>query len=234
LPPLNYKLGLSMSSMNSILDKVLSGGAATGLASGLAGGLAGSFLMSKKGRKFGKSALKVGGVAAVGALAYSAYKKYTNKQNTTTVPDSGVENKQMQSLEDSGFLPAKNDQTALHNLEATLVTAMIAASRADGQMDVQESQAIFKQIKSYQLNAEEEAQLIEQIQSPVDMDALISAATTPEIATEIYTVSVITMNEINSAERDYLSMLAMRLNIPNALVEAIENEVKQDSIVNAA
>lgn len=223
-----------MSSVNSILDKVLSGGAATGLASGLAGGLAGSFLMSKKGRKFGKSALKVGGAAAVGALAYSAYKKYTNKQNTTAVTDSGVENRQMLSLEDSGFLPAKNDQTALHNLEATLITAMIAASRADGQMDVQESQAIFKQIKSYQLNAEEEAQLIEQIQNPVNMDALISAATTPEIATEIYTVSVITMNEINSAERDYLSMLAMRLNIPNALAEAIENEVSQDSIVNAA
>lgn len=36
-----------------------------------------SMLISKKGRKVGKSALKVGALAAVGGLAWKAYQQYS-------------------------------------------------------------------------------------------------------------------------------------------------------------
>ncbi len=219
-----------MTNLSGILDKVLSSNVGTSAASGLAGGIAGSMLMSKKGRKLGKSALKVGGIAAIGALAYSAYKKYStlNNQASSIAVDhdtrfsSDTDNT---TLENAGYLPAAQDQQAMENLESVLISAMIAASRADGNMDVQESQAIFKQIRRYDLSAEQENALIEQMSKPVDMDALVAAATTPEIAAEIYTISVLIMDEINESERHYLTMLSIRLNMPRQLTYAIESEV---------
>lgn len=218
-----------MKNFNGILENLLANGATTGLASGLAGGLAGSFLMSKKGRKIGKSALKVGGVAAVGALAYTAYRKYTNKQAGVTELAVPQNNQILTAPKDSGFLPQEDDTQALHDLEVILVKAMIAASRADGQMDVEESQAIFKQIKSYNLDAHDEALLMHQISQKVDMDELINAATTTELACEIYAVSVIAINEVNEVERDYLTMLSARLNLPKELSSAIEHEIYQQA-----
>lgn len=228
-----------MTNLSGILDKVLSSNVGTSAASGLAGGVAGSMLMSKKGRKLGKSALKVGGIAAIGALAYSAYKKYStiNNQTTSVAVDHSAQfgsESDTKALETAGYLPAAQDQQAIETLESVLVSAMIAASRADGNMDVQESQAIFKQIRCYDLSAEHENALIEQMSKPVDMDALVAAAVTPEIAAEIYTVSVLTMNEINESERNYLTMLSMRLNMPRQLTYAIENEVSHLALTGTA
>ena len=55
-----------MADMNKLLIQLLGSGAAGGFAGGLAGGLAGNLLTSKSGRKMGKMALKMGGIAAVG------------------------------------------------------------------------------------------------------------------------------------------------------------------------
>ena len=219
-----------MNNLNGILDKVLTSGATTGLASGLAGGLAGSFLMSKKGRKIGKSALKVGGVAAVGALAYTAYKKYSSKQNNINNTNSIEQNELLTVPENSSFLPQKNDSEAQHKLELLLIKAMIAASRADGQMDVNESQTIFKQIKSFDLNKEEETVLMHQMSQKIDIDELINASTSIEIASEIYAVSLMAMNEINEPERDYLTMLAMRLGLPEELTFEIEQQIHSQDV----
>jgi uncharacterized membrane protein YebE (DUF533 family) len=222
-----------MANFGGILDKVLTGSTGSNVASALAGGVAGSLLTSKKGRKLGKSALKVGGVAAVGALAYSAYKKYQDGKNEPKdISTHPASTSQPNKLFADG--PALDNQINANDLETILVTAMIAASRADGQMDVKENQQIFKQIRSYQLPSDKEAELISLIENPVDMDALIKSASTPEIAAEIYAISVVTMDEINASERDYLTMLAMRLKLTNEFTQAIENEINNDAVTIAA
>ncbi len=218
-----------MTNFNGILDKVLASSATTGLVSGLAGGLAGSFLMSKKGRKIGKSAMKVGGVAAMGALAYSAYKKYSSKQDGTANSATAEHNPLLTVPDNSSFLPLKNDTQALQKLELILIKAMIAASRADGQMDVDESQTIFKQIKSFNLNEDEESLLMHQMSQSINMDELIESATSVELASEIYAVSLMAINEINEAERNYLTMLSMRLGLPKELVSEIELEISNQN-----
>ncbi len=48
------------------------------LTGGIAGGLAGG-LMSKGGKKTGKKALKMGALAAVGGIAWKAYKSYSEQ-----------------------------------------------------------------------------------------------------------------------------------------------------------
>jgi hypothetical protein len=61
----------AMIDMNKLLGQLLGSGAGSGFAGGLAGGLAGSMMSGKAGRKLGGKVLKLGGLAAVGALAYT-------------------------------------------------------------------------------------------------------------------------------------------------------------------
>lgn len=66
------------------LSKLVGGLSKSGALSGFMGGVAGggltSMIASKKGRKVGKSALKVGALAAVGGLAWKAYQSYSANQ----------------------------------------------------------------------------------------------------------------------------------------------------------
>ena len=209
---------------NRVLSGFLENGTAKGFASGMVGGLAGSLLTTKTGRKLGKNALKLGGVAAVGAIAYGAYRKYSDKKNSKA--EIGVSSL-VTPVSESKFLPEQSDKDSMQKLELLLVKSMIAASRADGEVAVEETQKIFSQIRSFNLDEKEEFQLINQFNHSTDIDEIISAVTSIELATEIYTVSCLVIEDANPAERKYLTMLATRLNLPNDLVYAIESEVNE-------
>ncbi|MDJ0815784.1 MAG: tellurite resistance TerB family protein [Desulfobacterales bacterium] len=216
-----------MADMNKLLGQLLGSGAAGGFAGGLAGGLAGNLLSSKKGRKMGKSALKMGGVAAVGALAYAAYQRYNsgNAGEQAVVPQRS-EPELVPAPEGSAFMPAKNDTAGQETLGLTLVRAMIAAARSDGRLDAQESQAIFQRIESLGLDPESQSLLVAEMGRPVDMDAIVSSATSPEVAAEIYIASLIAIDVDTTAEQSYLAMLAARLNIPPDLAAELRRQVE--------
>ena len=99
-----------MADMNKLLGQLLGSGAAGGFAGGLAGGLASSLLTSKSGRKLGKQTLKMGGIAAVGALAYAAYQRYSTGKDTASnaLPETAGAGLSP-APEGSGFLPPKSD-----------------------------------------------------------------------------------------------------------------------------
>ena len=209
---------------NNLLDGFFKSGVSSGLASGLVGGLAGSLLTSKTGRKIGKNALKLGGAAAVGAIAYGAYKKYSANQVKKDNFESNKKSNLGVRADELSFFPEEDDIESIHKLELVLVKAMIAASRADGLIEVEETQKIFKQIRSFNLE-EDEFKLMSQINQPTNIDELIESASSIELATEIYTVSCLVIEEANEAEREYLAILADKLKLPNELVNAIEIEV---------
>lgn len=216
-----------MVDMNKLLGSVLSSGAAKGFAGGMAGGVAGNMLTSKSGRKLGKKALKLGGIAAVGALAYTAYKRYGGSQDAmpdetsnTSVPEL------MPAPAGSAFMPEENDHAANEALGLTLVRAMIAVARADGRLDAQESQAIFQKIESLEMDSESRNLLVQEMGHPVDVDAIVNSATSPEVAAEIYLASLLAVDVDTDAEKAYLSMLAARLQLPSELVTELENQVE--------
>ncbi|SHG78834.1 tellurite resistance TerB family protein [Ferrimonas marina] len=93
-----------MADVNKLLGSLLGSSTAKGFAGGLAGGVASNMLMSKSGRKMGKKALKVGGIAAVGALAYTAYQRYSNSGNSDSSgnSDHAVNNAQPQGAAHHG------------------------------------------------------------------------------------------------------------------------------------
>jgi len=215
-----------MTDMNKILAQLLGSGAAGGFAGGLAGGVASNMLTSKSGHKMGKKALKMGGIAAVGALAYAAYQRYnTGKTNGTTILPQTAKAELVPAPEGSAFMPAKNDSAGQEALGLTLVRAMIAAARSDGRLDAQESQVIYQRIESLGLDPENQALLVAEMGRPVDMDAIIDSASCPEVAAEIYIASLLAIDVDTPAEQSYLSMLASRLNIPPELTTELRRQV---------
>lgn len=220
-----------MADMNKLLNQLLGSGAAGGFAGGLAGGLASSMLTTKKGRKLGKKAAKMGGIAAVGAMAYAAFQKYNSpKSQPQEVAGQQPAADLQPAPQGSAFLPAQNDTASHHKLEFTLVRAMIAAARADGVLDAQESQIIFRRIEGMELAPDERSLLIDEMGKPVDIDAIVRSAATPELAAEIYLASVMAIEVDTVAEESYLGMLAARLKLPQELVHELHTQVEEQTV----
>lgn len=225
-----------MADMNKLLGSLLSSGAVSGFAGGLAGGMASKMIKKKTVKKVGKNALKLGGVAAVGALAYTAYKRYNENQGPNS---AGIEHSSQPQIQakkvdvaglfaapdSSAFVPALEDQTANDELGLTLVRAMIAAARSDGRLDAQESQVIFQKIEAMGLDSEHQDLLVQEMGQPVDIDAIVNSASSPEVAAEIYIASLLAVDVDTAEEKSYLAMLASRLQLPPALVKELENQV---------
>ncbi len=211
-----------MVDMNKLLGSFLGSGAATGFA----GGLASKMLTGKSVKKMGPGALKLGGVAAVGALAFTAYQRYNNSQGKAPAEASASNALALKAPPaGSAFLPAADDQAANDKLGLLLIRAMIAAARADGRLDAQESQVIFQRIEFLGLDSASQNVVVQEMGQPVDMDAIVNSATSPEVASEIYIASLLAIDVDTVAEKAYLGMLAARLQLPPQLVTELDNQV---------
>jgi uncharacterized membrane protein YebE (DUF533 family) len=222
-----------MADMNKLLGQLLGSGVAGGFAGGLAGGLASNLLTGKSGRKMGKKALKMGGIAAVGALAYGAYQRYSaGKGAADSVLPQAAEAELPPAPEGSAFMPAKNDAAGQETLGLTLVRAMIAAARADGRLDAKESRTIYQRIESLGLDPEDQALLVAEMGHPVDMDAIVNSAASPAVAAEIYVASLLAIDVDTADEKSYLAMLAARLKLPPELVTELNRQVEAQTNVS--
>jgi uncharacterized membrane protein YebE (DUF533 family) len=207
---------------NRILSELLGGQRGAGLAGGLAGGLASGLLVSKAGRKLGKQALELGGLAVIAGLGYTAWRRYQEgRTGATALP---VNRAHAAGDVPAGFLPPPSRPEALDALGQVLLQAMIAAARADGQLDETERRALFEHVTRLGLPEAERAELFAALERPVEIPTLVAAATTQERAVEIYTASLLTIEVDTAAERGYLAMLAAALGLPDALVTQIHRE----------
>ena len=183
------------------------------------GAIAAVLLGTGFGRKLTGDVLKLGGLAAIAGLGYQAYKNYKNG----SAPEAAATPELLPPPADSGFAtgsPANNSDFAL-----VLVQAMIAAARADGQIDPAERAIIMDKVKLSGLGAEAEAFVTGELSKPLDMEALVAKAGTEEQRVELYTASRLTINPDTRAERGYLDLLAGRLGLPDDLVNHIETTV---------
>ncbi len=191
------------------------------------GALAAILLGSGTGRKLGKSALKMGGMAAIAGLAYKAYQNYQQGQQPVSVP--GREPELIEPPRETGFNPADAPQgEAIFAL--AVVRAMIAAARADGHIDENERAVIGDRIKTAGVGGDAERFLLDELARPVDLDAIVAAAQTEAQRVELYTASRIAIEPQTRAERGYLDMLAGRLNLPDALVDHVEATVTEAKV----
>jgi uncharacterized membrane protein YebE (DUF533 family) len=200
-----------------LLDQLVGSGAAGGFAGGLAGGALANVLSGKKARKIAGSALRLGGMALVGGLAYKAWQNYQQGSGA----DAGTGTGFTTPPAGSGFLPASSDTAGVTALSLLLARSMITAAKADGQIDAQETQTILNQINSLDLPAEDKAFLFEEYGRPMDVPGLIAAVDSPEHAAEVYAASVMMLDPPSPPEQIYLDTLANGLGMEAGLADEI-------------
>jgi uncharacterized membrane protein YebE (DUF533 family) len=181
------------------------------------GGLAGLLLGSKSARKFAGPVAQLGGVAAVGTLAFQAWQAWQSKQNggTKALPDTA---------EGTKFLP--QNTTLRNDLSLMVLSAMIAASKSDGHIDATEQEKIFARIDENDLTSEEKAFLMDQFRRPLNTAELAASAKTAEQSAEIYTASVLAIQPDTASEISYLNNLASALKLDPGLRSNIDAVVK--------
>ncbi len=187
-----------------------------------AGGILGLLVGNKKMRKMAGGMIGYGGAAAAGALAYKAYQNWQQGKQVATAPVASPAD--MNNV-DPKFLPNADHSPASQNFSLTLITAMIAAAKADGHIDAQEQSAIFEQVEKMVLDAESKGFVFDALRKPVDLDALVAATQGIEQASEVYLVSRAAIDVDHPAERAYLEVLAHRLQLPAELVAHLDHQL---------
>ncbi len=189
-------------------DPKARGTAATGAAAGLATGL----LMGKGGHGALGGIAKYGALAALGGIAYKAWQ---HSQSATPAPAAAS---QPAAPPPTAFTPAPDDHDAQHALGQSLLRAMIAAAKADGRIDADENRRIFARMETMNLDADCKAFVFDELSAPLNLDAVLAGADTPEHAAEIYAASLVAIEADTPAEKGYLAMLAGRLGLEPGLV----------------
>lgn len=188
----------------------------------VAGGVLGLLIGSKKMRKMAGGMIGYGGAAAAGALAYKAYQNWQQGQQVASAP---IATPADIAHTDPRFLPPPANTSAGQNFSLTLISAMIAAAKADGHIDAKEQTAIFEQVEKMSLDAESKAFVFDALRKPVDVDTLVANVQGIEQASEVYLVSRVAIDVDHPAERAYLQVLAHRLNLPSELVAHLDHQI---------
>jgi uncharacterized membrane protein YebE (DUF533 family) len=174
-----------------------------------AAGLVAGMLLSGVGGKFGRQVATLGGLAALGTLAFNAYQKYQGGKPADAAPDGP-------------FLPVTTE--AKETIGKASIRAMIMAMKADGQIESGEKAKLFDRLGKVDLSDEEKAFLFEEMAKPLDINSVVADATTPELAASLYAASLVAIDLNGAAEKAYLADLATRLKLAPALVTTLHAE----------
>ena len=199
-----------------------SAGLPGGLAGGAAaGGLVALLLGTKKGRKLGGKALKYGGLAAVGGLAYKAWSDHRANR-----PSEATSSAASPPPPSSGFDPAQLRDSGGEDFRLTLVRAIVSAALADGHIDKDERALIDQQIDASGLAEDERRFILEQMNRPADPIAIASLCVDEPQATEVYLASLVALDPTVPGDARYRDRLGDALRLPEDLRRRLEREVE--------
>lgn len=185
------------------------------------GGVLGLLLGSRRGRSVGGKALKYGSVAAIGALAWKAYQDYQANQKAQAPAGAAA----APAAAPAALAAPRFDALPAPQLEQhsqAMLKAMIAAAKSDGHMDERERELVHTELNRLQADAGTRQWVEAELRRPIDPADVAAAATTPELAAEVYLASVLVVDETTTMERAYLDELARRLNLAPALKADLE------------
>ncbi len=185
----------------------------SGLGKGAAlGGLLAVLLGTRTGRRVTGSAVKLGGLAAIGGLAYKTLRDWQARHAAET-ESAGTPIDQLAG--------PQSEQRSL-----ALLKAMIGAAKADGHIDAQEQTQIDRQLQKLAPDAGTHDFLHQELAKPLRTEEIAANADTPETAIEMYLVSLAVIDGTNPQERAYLSDLARDLKLAPSLIETLELHVR--------
>lgn len=184
------------------------------------GGVLGLLMGTKRGRGIGGTALKYGGVAALGALAWKAYQDHQARQ-PAAAPAAGSGAPASPTLAAPvSFAALPAPQQEAHS--RAMLKALIAAAKADGHMDEREQGLVHAELQRIEADAATRQWVDAELRRPVEPAEVAAAAAGPEMAAEIYLASLLVVDQTNTMERAYLDALATELRLAPALKADLE------------
>ncbi|HRO13253.1 tellurite resistance TerB family protein [Amaricoccus sp.] len=154
-------------------------------------------------------AARGGAMAVLGTLALGALKR------AQAAREAGAAGEAAPTLE-PGEIRAVTDEDS----EKLVLKAMIAAAKADGQIDQAEMQKIIGKISSDQATAAEKQFVLDQMAQPLDVAALAAEARNPAQAAQVYAASILAIHADTDQEKAYLRQLAQALGLaPEAVAQ---------------
>ncbi len=187
-----------------------------------AGGLLAMLIGNRKGRRMMGSLVAYGGAAALGLLAYRAFRNWQEGQRPATAPvasEAEISNVEPQ------YLPSAAPAATGEAFELSLVRAMIAAAKADGHMDAVEQGRLFAEIDNMGMDAQAKGFVFDLLARPVSLDDVVRTAQSPAQGAELYLASRLAIDPDDPAEKAYLEKLAAKLRLPPELVAHLDRQV---------
>jgi uncharacterized membrane protein YebE (DUF533 family) len=201
------------------------------------GGVLGLLLGTRRGRSLSGSAIKYGSVAAIGALAWKAYQDWQAQQQAGG--QAGAASGAASSASSGASSVAGSAGTALPAPTAfealpapqqeehgrAMLKALIAAAKSDGHLDERERglvEAEMQRLDAAQADPALRQWLEGELRRPIDPADVAAAATTPQLASEIYLASLLAVDETTAMERAYLDELAKQLRLAPTLKAELE------------
>ena len=201
------KLGVPES--GSERDAMLSGMGKGALAAGALAMLLGT----GAGRRVTGSALKIGGLAAIGGFAYKAFRNWQAEKSMNPT--------------DFGTPIGELTESHAQNRSEKLLLAMISAAKADGHINNNELENIERQLSKLSLDSDVARFFKDEIVKPLDVERVAAQADTPETAAEIYLASRFVIDLDNDLERRYMEDLAQAMKLDNDLVAQLEKQISK-------
>jgi uncharacterized membrane protein YebE (DUF533 family) len=199
-----------------VVEALLRNPVAGGAVGGLAGSLLGGLLSGKGGsKKLAKTAVKAGGLALIGAVAWKAWQQYQASQ-----PGGGARSAPASAQVPSAFDLERQPAPAL-----LVLRAMVAAAKADGVVEPVERARILDRLQGAGLPPDEQQYVLNLIEQPLDLEAVVRGVGTPELAAEVYAASALSVHPASRIERGYLDLLGARLGLDPALTDELDRGV---------
>lgn len=182
------------------------------------GGLGALIFGTGAGRALAGSAIRLGGLALIGGLAYKAYQNYQQGLPPLTGGKAPTQQGLLPAPAGSGF----EADAVTHDQALLYIRAMIAAAAADGRIDANEQQKILGSLKQAGMNEAAQQFLAGEINNPATVDDLAAAVTSQQDAVQVYTAARIAVDVDTDAEHEFLDSLAEALGIDEKLAAQVD------------
>ena len=187
----------------------------------VAGGLAALLLGTSTGRSVAAGAVKLGGLAGLGGIAYKAFSNWQqSKPLLAGVP--GLEQLTAPAPTGSGF----HTDDHSHDTAQLIVRAMVATASADGTIDAAQRAALVAQMQRAGLGSEESAFLDDAIAHPLSTDDIArGVAGNSQLAAQVVAAASLVADPTNVKEEQFLSRLSTELGMSGDLLSRIRAAV---------
>lgn len=170
----------------------------------------GALLGALTGKSQSTTANSLGGgmMGLLGMMAYKALKNSVGGTSTTGVAAQTYKQ------------PTPQQQASDAEI---IITAMIDAAKADGQVDAEEFNKITSSLQKNGLGQEGMNYVITKLQGPIQTAKIVAAVKgRPDLAAQVYSASLMAITVDTDAERKYLTKLGKAMGLSNDVMQNIE------------